>query len=62
MKQPKKLYYILHDDEYVGQTWAPSGDKAVTNYWWKTCKGGDPFAYTDYKPTDFDAVCVGRQI
>ena len=55
----KKFYYILHDGEYAGQTWAVSEEKATNNYWWNNCKCGDPFTITDYKPSDFEAVCMG---
>ena len=58
MAQKKNFYYILLDDEYVGQTWAVSEEKATNNFWWNNCKGGDPFAYTDYKPSDFEAICI----
>ena len=52
----KRHYYILLDGEYVGQTWAVSEAKAVTNYWWKFVKESDPFTVREYDPTDFEAI------
>lgn len=43
----------------VGETTAVSASKAATNYWWKHCKGGDRFTYTEYKPSDFTARLRG---
>ena len=56
MKQTKRHYYIFLDGEYVGQTWAVSEKKAVTNYWWKFVKESDPFTVREYNPSDFEAV------
>ena len=53
---PMYLYDILYRGRRVGQTRATSPKKAKTNYWWKACKNGDKFAYTEYKPSDFEAV------
>lgn len=50
---------IYHKGRKVGETTAVSASKACTNYWWKYCKGGDRFAYTDYKPSDFTARLRG---
>ena len=50
---------IYHNGRKVGETTAVSASKAVTNYWWKNCKGGDKFAYTEYKPSDFTARLRG---
>ena len=50
------IYYKGHK---VGETTAVSASKAATNYWWKNCKHGDRFAYTDYKPSDFTARLRG---
>lgn len=58
MRQSKKHFYILLDGEYVGQTWAVSAAKAVTNYWWKAVKEGDPLTERYLDPSDFEAVCV----
>ena len=58
MAQKKNFYYILLDDEYVGQTWAVSEAKAVTNYWWKLVKEEDPFTVRNYEPSDFEAICI----
>lgn len=46
---------IYYNGRKVGETTAVSANKAATNYWWKNCKGGDRFAYTEYKPSDFTA-------
>lgn len=56
MRQPKKRYFILLDDEYMGQTWAVSEKKAVTNYRWKFVKEEDPFTVRQYDPSDFEAI------
>jgi hypothetical protein len=51
----RKFSIHMKSGRKVGETWAVSASKACTNYWWKFCKGGDKFAYTDYKPSDFVA-------
>ena len=53
------LFDIFCNGRKVGQTRAVSADKAKTNYWWRECKGGDRFAYTEYKPSDFEARLAG---
>ena len=50
------LFDIIYNGRKVGQTRAVSASKATTNYWWKVCKGGDKYAKTDYRPSDFTAV------
>lgn len=50
---------IYHKGRKVGETTAVSASKAATNYWWKNCKGGDRYAYTEYKPSDFTARLRG---
>ena len=56
----KKLAFeIYHGSRKVGETYAVSASKACTNYWWNYCKGGNRFAYTDYKPSDFTARLRG---
>lgn len=55
-RKPKVHYYILYRGRMVGETWAVSPEKARTNYWWKNVKGGDPFAYRDRNPQDYDVV------
>ena len=50
---------IYHNGRKVGETTAVSASKAAANYWWKHCKGGDRFAYTKYKPSDFTARLRG---
>lgn len=52
---------IYHKGRKVGETTAVSASKAAANYWWKHCKGGDRFAYTEYKPSDFTARLRGGQ-
>ena len=56
MKQTKRRFYIIHNGHKVGETWAVSAEKATTNYWWKNHKECNPYTYTDFKPSDFDAV------
>ena len=55
----KLAFEIYHKGRKVGETYAISASKAITNYWWKYCKGGDRYAYTDYKPSDFTARLRG---
>ena len=50
---------IYYNGRKVGETTAVSASKATTNYWWKNCKGGDKYAYTEYKPSDFTARLRG---
>ena len=50
---------IYHNGRKVGETTAVSASKAAANFWWKHCKGGDRFAYTKYKPSDFTARLRG---
>ena len=56
MRQTKKRYFILLDNEYVGQTWAVSEKKAVNNYWWKNVKNRDQFSERYLNPSDFEAI------
>ena len=58
MRQPKKHYYILYNDEYVGQTWAVTEAKARVNWWWDNVKYNDQFSYRAINPEDFEAICV----
>lgn len=55
----KMAFDIYHNGVKVGETTAVSASKAATNYWWKNCKGGDKFAYTPFKPSDFTARLRG---
>ena len=57
----KLAFEIYHNGRKVGETFAVSASKATANYWWKYCKGGDRFAYTDYKPSDFTARLRGGE-
>ena len=50
---------IYHNGRKVGETTAVSASKATANYWWKSCKHGDRYAYTEYKPSDFTARLRG---
>lgn len=54
--RPKLHFHIINNGRKVGETWAVSADKAITNYWWKNYKLGNPYTYTEYKPSDFRAV------
>lgn len=56
----KRKYRIYPSDRpiTIGETMAVSADEAVRNYWWTACKKGDPFTYTEKKPSDFEAVEV----
>ena len=56
MKQPKRKYYIMSGGVCVGESWAVSAAKAITNFWWRECKRGDRFRSTSYDPEDFDAI------
>ena len=35
MAAKKKKFVILLDGEKVGESWAVSAEKAITNHWWK---------------------------
>lgn len=59
MPMTKKLYYILLNGEYVGETKAVSPQKAVANFWWKYVKNESELSPRDYDPDDFDAVEAG---
>lgn len=52
----KKHFYIIYDGERVGESWAVSANKAITNWWWKNIKSGDEFTTRTYAPSDFDAI------
>lgn len=58
MRKSKRHFYILLDNEYVGQTWAVSEAKARVNWWWNNVKYNDQFRYREYNPEDFEAICV----
>lgn len=55
-RKPKKKYYIIHDGEMVGESFAVSPEKAVTNWWWKHVKHEDEFSIRTYGPEELDAV------
>lgn len=57
-KQKKKHYYILHGNEYVGQTWAVSEAKARVNWWWDNVKYNDEFNPRTMDPDELEAICV----
>lgn len=59
MMKNRLAFEIYHKGRKVGETTAVSASKAATNYWWKNCKHGDKFAYTEYKPSDFTARLRG---
>lgn len=52
----KKHFYIMHNGNYVGESWAVSPEKAINNFWWRSVKCGNEFSPRDYNPSDFDAV------
>lgn len=54
--KPKRHYYIMLDGDMVGESWAVSPEKAITNWWWKNVKDGNEFSPREYEPNDFDAV------
>lgn len=56
MKPVKRRFLILYEGRTVGESWAVSADKAINNYWWRECKKYDQYAYTNYRPSDFDAI------
>lgn len=56
MPKSKKKYYIILDGQHVGQSWAVSPKKAITNWWWKNIKDSNEFFPREYDPEDFDAV------
>lgn len=55
-RKPKKKYYIIRDGRMVGESFAVSPEKAVTNWWWKNVKHGDEFSERTYGPNSLDAV------
>lgn len=57
----KKHYYILLNGDHVGESWAVSADKAITNWWWKNIKCENEFSPRDYDPKDFDAIEAPRR-
>lgn len=54
----KRCYYVLLNDEYIGQTWAVSEAKAKNNIWWKLVKENDQFKSVNIRPSDFEAYCI----
>lgn len=56
MTKRNKRYYIFLNGEWVGQTYAVSESKAISNYWWKAVKDGNAFNPRLYEPSDFEAV------
>ena len=52
----KKHFYILLNGKCVGESWAVSDRKAVTNWWWKNVKYESALSPRDYSPSDFEAV------
>lgn len=57
-KKPKHHYFILLGGKEVGESWAVSPQKAITNWWWNNIKEGNEMTPRDYDPSDFDAVEV----
>ena len=58
MDTAKRCYYVLLNDEYIGQTWAVSEAKAKSNIWWKLVKENDQFKAVNIRPSDFEAYCI----
>lgn len=56
MPKSKRKYYIILRGRHVGQSWAVSPQKAITNWWWKNVKYGSEYTPANYSPDDFDAV------
>lgn len=56
MAEKKKRFAILLDGEKVGESWAVSSDKAITNHWWKYDKLCNPYTRTNMSKHDYDAV------
>lgn len=54
--KPNRHYYIMLDGDMVGESWAVSPEKAITNWWWKNVKDENEFSPREYDPNDFDAV------
>lgn len=52
----KKHYYIIHHGECVGETYAVSPEKAVTNWWWMNIKAQDEMSSVSIRPNELDAV------
>lgn len=55
-RKPKKRYYIILHGSMVGESWAVSPEKAITNWWWKNVKREDEFAERRYEPSELDAI------
>lgn len=56
MRESKKKFYIIRNGIKVGESWAVSANKAISNYWWKYDKHCDPYFYTERSVSDYDAV------
>lgn len=56
MKSPKKHYYIIKNGRKVGDSWAVSPQKAVTNWWWKYVKCKNEYSPREYGPDKLDAI------
>lgn len=54
--KPKKHFYIIRHGHCIGETYAVSQEKAVTNWWWNNIKHHDEMTPTDVRPEDLDAV------
>lgn len=56
LRRSKQKYFIILHGEHVGESWAVSPQKAVTNWWWKNIKGESSYSPREYSPSDFDAI------
>lgn len=57
-RTPKQHYYIILNDQMVGETWAVSPEKARSNFWWKNVKYENELNPRIYSPEDFDVIEV----
>lgn len=59
-QKSKKRFYILLNGNHVGESWAVSEAKAITNWWWRNVKNENVYSPRDYSPSDFTAIEVRR--
>ena len=52
----KKHYAVIRNGNYVGETWAVSAKKAISNIWWKQEKLENRYSSAEYSVDDYDAV------
>lgn len=56
MERSKRHYAIYHNGYKVGESWAVSAQKAVTNYWWCAVKYGNKYHYGHIELEELEAV------